>query len=151
MKNTKWIWRFLAVLLTLVVLAGVGFAGFRVGLAQGADLTAEELSTIFSHGRGSGFENDGAPKAGDNRDFDHGHGFDRGHGSDGRGFDRGGRGGFSFFSPLFGLLKLAVLGGLVWLGYRFVKSSGWRLVKTEPPAPVAETPSAADEEKQESA
>lgn len=149
MKNTKWLWRILAVLLTLVVLAGVGFAGFRVGLVQGADLTAEELSTIFSHRRG--FDNDGTPKAGDSREFDHRHDFDRGHGSDGRSFDRDGRSGFSFFSPLFGLLKLAVLGGLVWLGYRFVKNSGWRLVKTEPPAPAAETPSAADEEKQESA
>ena len=151
MKNTKWLWRVLAVLLTLVVLAGVGFAGYRVGLVQGADLTAEELATIFSHGRGTQFTGDSS-KTGGSRGSDHGHGFD-GHGFDrGGDFDRRGfdRGGFSFFSPLFGLLKLALLGGLVWLGYRFVINSGWRLVKTGTSAPAAETPPA-DEEKQGSA
>ena len=142
MKNTKWIWRILAVILTLVVLAGVGFAGFRVGLVQGAGLSAQELAAIFDHGRSARFDSD-APKEGG---FDHGHGFVSGHDFDGRGFDRGG---FSFFSSLFGLLRLAVLGGLVWLGYRFVKNSGWRVVKAETTAPVAEVP-AADEENKES-
>lgn len=147
MKNTKWLWRLLAVVLTLAVLAGVGFAGYRVGLVQGADLSAEELATIFSYGRGMQF-NDGSRRP------DHGHGFDgngavRGGDFGGRGFDRGG---FSLFSPLFGLLRLAVLGGLIWLGYRFIKNSGWRLVKAETPAPVTESPAAAaDEEYKESA
>ena len=145
MKNTKWLWRILAVILTLVVLAGVGFAGFRVGLVQGADLSAEELATIFSHGGGTQF-NDDSSKTGNSSGFDQGHGFDHGHGFEGRGFDRDG---FSFFSPLFGLLRLAVLGGLIWLGYRFVKNSGWRLVKAETTAPVAEVP-VADEENKES-
>lgn len=113
MKNTNWIWRIFVVLLTLVVLAGVGFIGFRIGVAQGANLT------------------DGMPFA-----FAHGHGFDGGtmHDSFGmRGFDHGrgtfgGRGGFSLFSPIFGLVRLAVLGGLIWLGYTFIKRSGWRVV-----------------------
>ena len=147
MKNTKWLWRILAVILTLVVLAGVGFAGFRVGLVQGADLSAEELATIFSHGRGTQFNGD-SPKTGNSSGFDQGHGFDHGHGFDGRGFDRSG---FPFFSPLFGLLRLAVLGGLIWLGYRFVKNSGWKLVKAETPPPAAEPPAESDEEGKESA
>lgn len=41
MKNTKWIWRVLAVILTLVVLAGVGLAGFRFGVMQSANLASD--------------------------------------------------------------------------------------------------------------
>jgi hypothetical protein len=59
------------------------------------------------------------------RDFDHGHGNSRG------------RGGFGFFSPLFGLLHLVVLGGLIWLGYTFVKRSGWRVVNVNASQSVA--------------
>ena len=118
MKNTKWIWWTLTILLTLVVLAGVGFAGFRMGVVQGANLTAEgATSFMFHHGRG--FDNGMMQDDFGMRSFDHG------------------RGGFSFFSPLFGLLRLVVLGGLIWLGYTFVKRSGWRVVKTAPAsAPV---------------
>lgn len=130
MKNTKWIWRVLAVLLTLVVLAGVGFAGFRVGVVQGANLTADDLSTMFTHSRG--FDGDMM-----NGGFGHGRGDFNGRGHfDGRG-DFGGRGGFGFFSPLFGLLRLAVLGGLIWLAYTFIKRSGWRVVNVNASQPVA--------------
>lgn len=152
MNSKKWIGRILALILSLAVLAGVGFAGFRVGLVQGANLSAEELAAIFSHGRGTQF-NDNQPQADKSRSFDHGHGAD-GHGFDGRGFERGGRGGFSFFSPLFGLLRLAVLGGLLWLGYRFIKNSGWRLVKAnaaDNPATAEEAPPAQEDEKKDKA
>ena len=51
-----------------------------------------------------------------------------------RGFGRGGfeRGHGGFFSPIFDLVKLAVLAGLLWLGYKLVKNSGWKLVRAEP-------------------
>lgn len=146
MKNTKWIWRVLVALLTLVVLAGVGFTGYRVGIVQGADLTAEELSSLM----GKRHDFDG------NRDMlkDGGHGSNHGRGSDGQGGHpgRGGRGGFGGFNPLFGLLHLALLGGLAWLGYRYIKNSGWRLVKTETAAPTANEPqaSAPENEKKDS-
>ena len=124
MKNKKWIWWTLTILLTLVILAGVGFAGYRMGVMQGANLTAEGAVFMFHHGRGfdGGMMNDGFSM----------HGFDHGRGGFGE------RGGFGFFGPLFGLLRLALLGGLIWLGYTFVKRSGWRVVKTAPtPTPVA--------------
>lgn len=153
MKNTKWIWRVFAVLAGLVVMAGIGFAGYRVGLVQGADLTAEELTTMFAHKRGF----DGGMSQSENGMRGHEGrmgkgGFDRGHGG-----VFSGRGGHSPFGFLFGLFHLAVLGGLIWLGYRWIKNSGWKLVKTEAgSAPVQtvvdEAPSAGDgDEKKESA
>lgn len=142
MKNTKWIWRVFAVILTLVILAGVGFAGFRIGLMQSGNLPDNMTFGWHSfNGRlAHGFDSD-------LRGFEHGRSF-------------GGRGGFPFFSPIFGLLKLAVLAGLIWLGYTFFKNSGWRLVNVNanrttasPSAQSAaeETPSAQDEEKKDEA
>jgi cytoskeletal protein RodZ len=47
-------------------------------------------------------------------------------------------GGVSFLSPLFGLIRLAVLGLLLWIGYKFVKKSGWTISRVQAtPAPVA--------------
>ena len=140
MKNNKWVRWTITTLLTLIVLTGVGVAGFRVGVAQGANLTANGAMLMFQHSRGF----DGSMMDGNSnmRGSGHGHDFngqtsEQGHNFGGRNFSRG-RDGFSFFSPLFGLLRLAVLGGLVWLGYTLVKRSGWRVVKTAPtPTPVA--------------
>ena len=142
MKTRKWIWWTLAVILTLVVLAAAGFAGYRVGYARG--LTANPNAKDFMAGpfwRGQGhmqnldknFDQRG-PVPG--QEFG-GRQFDR---FDGRNFDRfNGRGGFPFFAPLFGLVRLAVLAVLIWLGYKLVKNSGWRLTRvTAEPAPVAE-------------
>lgn len=112
MKNKKWIWWTLTIVLTLIVLAGVGFAGVRIGMTQAINLP-DGMS--FMNGHAYGFN-----------------GNDMHNGFGGKGFDHGGRGGFSFFSPLFGLLHLAVWGGLIWLGYNFVKRSGWQVVKTAP-------------------
>ncbi|MBL8062899.1 MAG: hypothetical protein JNK32_07770 [Anaerolineales bacterium] len=132
MKNTKWIWRVLAVLLSLVVLAGVGFAGFRIGVMQGANLTGTEL--LFHK---QAFD---LPHRFDG-DSQRGHGFDSGGFHQGRA-DFGGRGRFSFFSPIFGLVRLAVLAGLIWLGYSFVKRSGWRVVNVNASQPAAPAPAA---------
>lgn len=132
MKNKKWLWWTLTILLTLVVVAGVGFAGFRVGVAQGANLTTDGAAFLFHHG-GRGFDqmHDGF----DMRGFDHGR-------------DLGGRGGFGFFSPFFGLLHLAVWGGLIWLVYTFVKRSGWRVVNVNS-QPVPPAQMEAEEKKDE--
>ena len=138
MKTNKWIWRVLAVLLTLAVLAGVGFAGFRMGVVQGANLTADDISTMFAHGRGF----DGDMMKG---------GFDHGRGNFGGRDGFGGRGGFGFFGPLFGLVHVAVLGGLIWLGYTFVKRNGWRVVNVNASQPVAPTAAPEVEEKKDEA
>lgn len=144
MKNTKWIWRILAILLTLVVLAGVGFAGFRVGVMQGANLTANGATFLFHHGRGF----DGGMMRGDYgmQGFEHGHEFG--------GRNDFGRGGFRFFSPLFGLFHLAIFGGLIWLGYTLIKRSGWRVVNvntSQPAVPVATPSIPEDEERKDEA
>lgn len=152
MKNTKWIWRVLAVVLTLVVLAGVGLAGVRVGMMKSAALADGTLPNWHSSDEMQKF----------NGDFPHGdnsnmRGFDHGHDFGGRSSNRGGRDGFSFFSPIFGLIRLAVLGGLIWLGYTFVKRSGWRLVNVNAnqaaptEAVVEETPAAKEDEKKDEA
>lgn len=136
MKNSTWLRRILTILLTLVVLAGVGFTGYRLGMIQGASLSVDNIAALTAKGRGHFQTPDGM----------HGHGFD-GHNFANRGFDHtrdfGRRGGFSFFSPLFGLIRLAVFVGLIWLAFTFVKRSGWKLVKTEttpqnPTVPVDE-------------
>lgn len=125
MKTKKWIWWTLTIVLTLIVLAGVGFAGFRVGVLQAVNLP-DDMS--FMHGHARGFDGNDMHNGFGGKGFDHG------------GRDFGGRSGFPFFSPLFGLLHLAVIGGLIWLGYTFVKRSGWRVVNVnanqQPAAPV---------------
>ncbi len=129
----KWLKITLIALLTLAVLSGVALAGYRLGLTQNpeviqklADLRAQRLEQFQKQ-----FEN-GLPGKGLGRG-NNPHGFAPGLT---REFKRG-RGGFSFFSPLWGLIKLALLGALLWFGYQYAKNSGWKLVKETPPAAPA--------------
>lgn len=137
MKNKKWFTYTLGILLTLIVLAVVGGVAFRIGAAQNSEFVHPMMNNAgpaFSHG----FDMPGG-------NF-HDQGFG-GMGSHGRGFDRGGR---SFFSPIFGLIRLAVLGLLLWGGYKLIQKSGWRLTRVTAPAAVtSETPSVEVEEKKE--
>ncbi|MBC7878142.1 MAG: hypothetical protein H7Y59_13310 [Anaerolineales bacterium] len=128
MKNNKWIWRTLTVLMTLVILVGVGAAGFRIGFMQGAN--ADGKSPIFGHPQR--FDNKFTDKPGNDerqlQKFDHQQGQDRGFH---RGFQRGmmhGR-----FSFLFGLVHLAILGLILWAGYKLYQKSGWQFVKVNAP------------------
>lgn len=142
-----WISKVLGILLLLVVIAGVGFAGFRIGRMQNVSVAA---GTDFQHPNFghhfNGMDGNGMPQQGfDRQNFGHGRDF-------------GGRGGFRGFSPIFGLLRLAVFGGLIWLAYTLVKRSGWRLVNVNAgqavvePAPVVEsTPPAEGDEKKDKA
>jgi hypothetical protein len=43
-------------------------------------------------------------------------------------------GGWGFFNFFGGLFRLAILIGVIWLGYALIKRSGWRLVKDAPSA-----------------
>ncbi len=159
MKTKKWITYTLVVLFTLVALTAVGVAGFRIGMTQSASFAS--LKAGFNHRQFNG--NDGQngfvhpPVNGPMQNFGHNfqqRGFDdRGFG---RGFDRGGRGGF--FPPIFGLIHIALLGLLLWFGYKLVKNSGWRLVKvtaepvaaaTAAPVEPAPAPTQEGEEKKE--
>lgn len=143
MKNKRWLTYTLGILLTLVILTAVGGVGFRMGVMQSASFAKltngqSAQSPFFAHGHGMMDGSFNQMERGNPS-----HGFDRS-----RGRVHGG-----FFSPIFGLIRLVVLGVLVWLGYKLVKNSGWRLVKANATvAPAVEEPSeaAAGDEKKES-
>lgn len=126
MKN--WLFRILLVLVAVGALAGAGFAGYRIGLNQGARLSGNFDDTPRFVER---FHKDGIP------------GLPLGVYPDHRGFDRGfgpagfhGRG-FGLISPFFFLLKVTVLGIIVWGIYKLFTGNGWQLSFTRHPA---ETP-----------
>ena len=121
MKNNKWIWWTLTILLTLVVLVGVGGAGFRMGLMQGANVVqrTDGTSPFFGHMQSykGDFNDWGGNPHMQMQGFDHS-----------RRFDRGG------FSLLFSFVHLVLLGLLLWAGYTLYRKSGWHFVKGNPPA-----------------
>ena len=148
MKTRKWLWWTLTIVLTLVVLGFTGLAGYRVGLMQGTSVARTALrirnsdgktvaeQPVPSHLRGSegkDYQNFPGQNFGPGQRFD-AHSFNR--------FDRRTEFpfiGFPFLVPLFGLVRLAVLAVLIWLGYKLVKNSGWRLTRVAAePAPVVE-------------
>jgi len=147
MKNKKWFNYALSILLTLVVLAVVAGAGIRVGMMQGTSFARPTLTHDFDrvpHAMQGNTQDGGNPHA--TQGSFQTRGMDDDNSNDRR------DGGFPFLSPIFGLIRLAVLGLLVWVGYTFVKKSGWRLTRAQASpvsdsAPVAsETPSAEVEE-----
>jgi hypothetical protein len=152
MKNNKWLNYTLGILLTLVALTVVAGAGFRAGMMQNLPLARgmngarpspahnnfgrlpQQTRDDFRGDKGQTMRNDfqgQAPR-------------------DGRGLDFRDDG-FPF--PFFGLIQLAVLGLVVWVGYKLVKKSGWRLsLSKASPTPVAnQTLSVEVGEKKESA
>jgi len=143
MKNNKWLNYTLGVLLTLIVLTAVAGVGFRVGMTQNVNVAQ------FKNGARPAFADNDSGKAmrGDFHQDDKSgfapqdlrmQGMDGGRGD----FDRR-DGGFPFLSPLFGLIRLLVLGALVWLGYTLVKRSGWRLSVSKAASAPAQSPEAA--------
>lgn len=141
MKNKKWLTYTLGILLTLIVLAAVGGVAFRIGAMQNNTFVHPMMNgagPAFERGFGNGQMPNFHQQRFEGRDFH------------GRGFERGGRGGF--FSPIFGLLHLIVLGALAWFGFKFIKNSGWRLTRDAAPASapaVSEPPSVEVDEKKE--
>ena len=146
MKTRKWLWWTVAVALTLVALGFTGLAGYRIGFMQGTGFKKQFAAQIQNNANGTQptapeqFNPHGRGfKGNDSRDFG-GRGFDSKRGFDGRGFDNRGfdrRDSHSFFS----LVGLALLALVVWLGYKYIKNSGWRLTRvTVEQEPVAEEP-----------
>lgn len=141
MKNKKWLTYTLGFVLTLIVLAVVGGVAFRIGAMQNNTFAHPMMNgavPAFGHGFDGGQMPNFHQQGFEGRDFHD------------RGFDRGGRGGFIY--PIFGLIKLVVLGALLWFGYKLVKNSGWRLTRDAVPAsaPAAsEPPSVEVDEKKE--
>ena len=123
----------LAVIVIMGLFAATGYAGYRMGYAQGVEQRAD--------GEGPGFRP--FERMGPGRMPLHGFGF-------GRGVPRGFEGfpllGFGYF-PLFGFLwRVAILALIVWFVYWLVTQSGWRLTRTVPAPEPAPKPTKPDSE-----
>jgi hypothetical protein len=121
----------LLTLLTIIVVFGLfaatGYAGYRFGLARGAQITANGNNTNpaprlrpFDN-----FDRPGMPMHNFGDDF--GRGIRRGFGM--RGFPMMGMG-FGFFGPLMFLGRIVVFALIIWFVYWLFTRSGWRLTRT---------------------
>lgn len=135
MKNKKWLWWTLAILVILIALAVTGGMGYRMGMIQATRIAqnADGTSAQFPHAyHMHGFDGRSQDMMDRHRSFSS-LGFDRR-----QNFNRfeGRRGGF--LPPLFGIFHLVLLGLLIWIGYILFKKSGWRFVRvtaTQPDEP----------------
>jgi hypothetical protein len=129
MKNKKWVTYLLGTLLTLIALAVVGAAGFRIGIMQNADFPRMEFGERPAFDQNVDKNDPGAPNGNDDLGSN-----PRGNGLAPRGFDRGHRG-MPMMGGLFGLIHIAILALLLWFGYKFIKNSGWRLIRIQNETP----------------
>jgi hypothetical protein len=127
----KWITRIIVAILVIGALAGFGITAYRLGHQQGAQGTGEDISLFFN--RPDGFERDRTPQIIPGRND---RGFNRGpgHGFGTNRFMMMDRGrGLGFFSPFQLLFRIALLGLVIWFGYRLFKGNGWQLSLTRQP------------------
>jgi len=131
-KNKKWLWWTLAILVILIALAVTGGMGYRMGMLHGAQFaqnTDGERAQFPPAFHMHGFEGNSQGMmdrhyAFNSSGFNHRQNFDRFEGR------RGG-----FFPPLYGIFHLVLLGFLIWIGYTLFKKSGWRFVRVAAPQP----------------
>ncbi|HLO29579.1 MAG TPA: hypothetical protein VK249_10615 [Anaerolineales bacterium] len=110
----------LAVIVVLGLFAAAGYAGYRFGYAQGAQVAASSNPARPQLRPFDDFGQRGIP----GRNF--GFGFERGMR---RGFGMFPMMGFGFFSPFMFLGRLAVLALVIWFIYWLFIRSGWRLTR----------------------
>jgi len=113
----------LGIIVTLGVLGGAGFAGYRFGYRQGLQANPEVVIQRFD--RLPKFDQNSLPP---NHPDINGRNFDRGIMPDR--FPMMQRGGFNFFPPFQFLWRLVILGLFIWLGYQLFKGNGWHLSLT---------------------
>ena len=116
----------LAVVLVLGLFAAVGYSGYRLGYAQGAQSSGDGEVPRF----GLRPFDDFGPRGSPGRDFEFGREF-------GREFGGSRTMHFGFLPPLLGLACLAGLALILGLIYWLFTRNGWRVTR---PAPVVETP-----------
>ena len=127
----------LGIIVVVGVLAGAGFAGYRIGYSQGALATSDGTTQLIPGGRGPGLQGMPMHNFGIQRMPLHNfRGFERGIGPGGFGMMNRGMG-FNFFSPFHFIVRLASFGLIIWLAYRLFKGNGWNFSLTrqtvEPP------------------
>lgn len=136
MKNKKWGTYLLGTLLTLIALAVVGVAGFRIGIMQNAAFPQMGFGERPAFNQNVD-KNDTSVQGVDPNRRDNPGSNPWGNGFNPRGFDRGHRG-MPMMGGLFGLIHFAILALLLWFGYKFIKNSGWRLVRIQNETPSTE-------------
>lgn len=118
----------LGIILVAGVLAGAGFAGYRIGYNHGALASADEVVRLAPLGKDFGMH--GMPMHNFNQGFDERRFNQRiGPGDFGM-MGRGGGMRFNFFSPFHFIVRLAVLGLIIWLAYKLFTGNGWKLSLT---------------------
>jgi len=117
----------LAAVLVIGVLAGAGFAGYRIGYTRGVQASANGDAPLFDRFERFGQERMPMPNFG--RDFERG--FDRGFPQRFHMMQRGR--GFGMFSPLIFLAQLTIWALLIGLVYVLFTRSGLRLSLTKQP------------------
>lgn len=117
----------LLTLLTIVVVLGlfaaVGFAGYRIGLIRGAQITANGDAPNPQLRPFNNFDRGGMPLPRFGDDLGRGRGFGM------RGFPMMGMG-FGAFSLFAFLVRIAVFALIIWFIYWLFSRSGWRLTRT---------------------
>jgi len=129
----------LAAALVIGVLAGAGFAGYRIGFDRGARASAN--GSTQPPARPENFGPDGPPMRNFGRDFERG--FNRGIPNDGFQMMPRGRG-FGLFFPIMFLGRIAIWALIIWLVYWLFTRSGLRLSLTKQPVQNAPANSEAE-------
>jgi len=117
----------LGIIVVVGVLAGAGFAGYRIGYMRSATASADGTAFVPRNAPMHNFDKNFNPQDMPMYNFGRGNdrGFNRGFGPGGyEMMDRGGHGGF------FSLIHLVILGFFIWLAYKLIKNSGWKLALT---------------------
>ncbi len=134
MITNKWLKWTVSILVSLAALGAVGISAYRVGVVQGAGIlqaadgvNADSQFAFFMPMHG--FDNDSGRQAHAQMYANHMNGSGK--------FGKGHHGYGGFFPPIFGLFHLALLGLIGWLGYKWIKNSGWQVVRVTPKAEVA--------------
>ena len=129
------------IIVVVGILAGAGFAGYRIGYMHGATANADRVTQLPTRNKELGLQ--GMPMHNFGNDFERSFN----HGIGPRGFGMRAHGmRFGFFPPFMLLLHIAVWGLVTWLAYRLIKGSGWRLSRTQQTveSPKAEMPAPVD-------
>jgi len=123
----KWVSRLIWVILAIVILAGAGLIGYRLGY-RNALQTSENMPSDFFHHFQDQHKLNGEEMRGKHPEFNIGP-MRRGFGPDQFRFVNRGHG-FGSFSPFGFLFKLVFLGIVIWIFYNLFRGNGWQLSLT---------------------
>ena len=124
--------------LVIGVLAGAGFAGYRVGYNQGVRVSANGAPQPLD--RFEPFGKDRVPPR-NFRQFQRGLGNGFGPGR----FPMGRRMGFGFFGPLMFIGRIVIWGIILWFIFWLFTKSGWQLTRASQPVSASKESAAATE------